>query len=81
MKKQLNFKVWLVLILISILAAMIVKLDIGLNVAAAIILAFFMLKFLLVSFYFMELKKANIFWKLAVTIFASLFLAFVLIVF
>ncbi|MBK5210544.1 MAG: cytochrome C oxidase subunit IV family protein [Flavobacteriaceae bacterium] len=81
MKKQLNFKIWLVLLVISILAALIVKLDIGLNVAAAIILAFFMLKFLLVSFYFMELKKANIFWKWAVTIFASVFLAIVLIVF
>lgn len=81
MKKQLNFKIWLVLLVISILAALIVKLDIGLNVAAAIILAFFMLKFLLVSFYFMELKKANIFWKWAVTIFASVFLTIVLIVF
>ncbi|WP_372767523.1 cytochrome C oxidase subunit IV family protein [Lutibacter sp.] len=81
MKKQLNFKVWLVLLAISILAALVVKLDIGLNVAAAIILALFMLKFLFVAFYFMELKKANVFWKWAVTIFASLFLAIVLIIF
>ncbi|MFA5297964.1 MAG: cytochrome C oxidase subunit IV family protein [Lutibacter sp.] len=81
MKKQLNFKVWLVLLAISILAVFIVKWDIRLNVVAAIIMAFFMLKFLLVAFYFMELKKANVFWKWAVTLFVSLFSAIVLIVF
>ena len=81
MKKQLNFKVWLVLLAISILAVFIVKWDIRLNVAATIILAFFMLKFLLVAFYFMELKEANAFWKWTVTLFVSLFSATILIVF
>ncbi|MGV8945778.1 MAG: cytochrome C oxidase subunit IV family protein [Lutibacter sp.] len=81
MKKQLNFKVLLVLLAISILAAWVTKLGIGINAILVIILAFFMLKFLLVAFYFMELKKAHAFWKGAVIIFASLFFAIVLIVF
>jgi len=53
-------------------------LDIGLKVASAIILVFFMVKFLAVAFYFMELKTAHVFWKSAVLIFASMFLAIVL---
>ena len=44
----------------------------------AIILVLFMLKFLAVAFYFMELKTANIFWKSAVLIFVSIFLGIIL---
>ncbi|MDD3722856.1 MAG: cytochrome C oxidase subunit IV family protein [Lutibacter sp.] len=79
MKNNLYFKVLLLLIILTILAAFVVRLDIGLKVAAAITLALFMIKFLSVAFYFMELKKAHIFWKSAILIFVSIFLTIILI--
>lgn len=80
MKNHLYFKVLLSLLALTILAALVVTLDIGLKAASAIILALFMVKFLGVAFYFMELKKAHVFWKSAVLIFVSVFLGIVLMV-
>lgn len=80
MKNQLYFKVLLSLLALTILAALVVTLDIGLKAASAIILALFMVKFIGVAFYFMELKKAHVFWKSAVLIFASIFLGLVLLI-
>lgn len=80
MKNQLYFKVLLSLLALTILAALVVTLDIGLKAASAIILVLFMLKFLAVAFYFMELKTANVFWKSAVLIFVSIFFGIILIV-
>ncbi|MBE0424225.1 MAG: hypothetical protein IBX66_09845 [Lutibacter sp.] len=68
------------LLTLTILAAVVVKLDIGLKAVSAIILVLFMLKFLGVAFYFMELRTANVFWKSAVLIFVSIFLGIVLMV-
>ncbi len=78
MKNNLYFKVLVSLLILTILAALVVILDIGLKATSAIILVFFMVKFLAVAFYFMELKTAHVFWKSAVLIFASIFLAIVL---
>ena len=80
MKNHLYFKVLLLLLTLTILAALVVTFDIGLKVASAIILVLFVLKFLAVAFYFMELKTAHIFWKSAVLIFVSIFLGIILIV-
>lgn len=80
MKNQLYFKVLLALLTLTILAALVLTLNVGLKLATTIILVLFMLKFLGVAFYFMELKKAHIFWKSALLIFASIFLGIVLIV-
>ncbi|OGS72869.1 MAG: hypothetical protein A3F91_15380 [Flavobacteria bacterium RIFCSPLOWO2_12_FULL_35_11] len=80
MKSHLYFKVLLFLLTLTILAALVVILDIGLKAASAIILALFMVKFLGVAFYFMELKRAHVFWKSAVLIFASIFLGLVLMI-
>ncbi|MDF1517847.1 MAG: hypothetical protein RQ864_06520 [Lutibacter sp.] len=80
MKNHLYFKVLLSLLTLTILAALVVTLDIGLKTASAIILLFFMLKFLGVAFYFMELKTAHVFWKSAVLIFVSIFFGIILIV-
>lgn len=80
MKNHLYFKVLLLLLALTILAASVVTLDIGLKTASEIILVLFMVKFLGVSFYFMELKTANIFWKSAVLIFVSIFFGIILIV-
>ncbi len=80
MKNNMYIKVLISLLVLTILAALVVTLDIGLKVAAAIILVLFMLKFLGVAFYFMELKTAHIFWKSAVLIFMSIFLGIILII-
>lgn len=79
MKNYLYFKVLLSLLALTILATLVVTLDIGLKVASAIILALFMLKFLGVAFYFMELKKAHVFWKSVVIIFVMLFSTIILV--
>jgi hypothetical protein len=79
-KNHLYFKVLISLLALTILAALVVTLDIGLKAASSIILVLFMLKFLAVAFYFMELKKAHVFWKSAVLIFASIFLGLVLLI-
>ncbi|MHB1147789.1 MAG: cytochrome C oxidase subunit IV family protein [Lutibacter sp.] len=78
MKNHLYFKVLLLLLMLTIMAALVVKLDLDLKVATAIIMALFMIKFLGVAFYFMELKNAHVFWKSAVLIFVSIFLVIVL---
>ncbi len=80
MKNHLYFKVLISLLALTIFAALVVTLDIGLKVASAIILALFMVKFLGVAFYFMELKKAHVFWKSAVLIFVSIFWGLVLLI-
>ncbi|MFO7672930.1 MAG: cytochrome C oxidase subunit IV family protein [Lutibacter sp.] len=80
MKNHLYFKILILLLALTILAALVVTLDVGLKTASAIILALFMLKFLAVAFYFMELKTAHVLWKSAVLIFVSVFLGIVLMV-
>lgn len=80
MKNHLYFKALLLLLILTILAALVVTLDIGLKAASALILVLFMLKFLGVAFYFMDLKKAHIFWKSAVLIFVLIFFGIILIV-
>lgn len=79
MKNHLYFKVLLSLLALTVVAAMVVKLDFGLKAAASITLALFTLKFLGVAFYFMELKKAHIVWKSAIIIFVLLFSTIILI--
>lgn len=70
----------ILLLALTILAALVVTLDVGLKTASTIILALFMLKFLAVAFYFMELKTAHVLWKSAVLIFVSVFFGIILIV-
>ncbi|PKP13558.1 MAG: hypothetical protein CVU08_04670 [Bacteroidetes bacterium HGW-Bacteroidetes-3] len=79
MKNPKYFKVLVSLLILTILSAFVVRLNIGLKAASAIILALFMLKFLGVAFYFMELKKAHVFWKSAVIIFVLLFSTIILV--
>jgi len=79
MKNPKYFKVLLSLLILTILSAFVVRLNIGLKAASAIILALFMLKFLGVVFYFMELKKAHVFWKSAIIIFVLLFSTIILV--
>ena len=76
MKKDVFLKVWLVLIILTISTALVSNSTLSIANAAIIILGLSIIKFLGVSFYFMELKKAHVFWKAA--IFAYVFLFFII---
>lgn len=62
-----------VLILISIMAVFITILEISPQVKVLSILGIFGIKFLLVAFHFMELKKGNSFWKFSLAFLVILF--------
>ncbi|SFN50570.1 Cytochrome C oxidase subunit IV [Bizionia echini] len=74
MKQKALLYVLMVLILLTVISAVISNLKIG-N-ATDIIMILAALKFLVVAFYFMELRDAHIFWKLlligCLTIFTGL---------
>lgn len=69
--------IWVILVLLTITTGVISSFPIR-NVAV-VILVLSALKFMGVSFYFMQLKKAHVFWKTAVLIYVLLFLTIVLI--
>lgn len=71
MKKSLFFKVWIGLILLTILSAAVSNGDLNYSSTFIIILAG--LKFIGITFYFMELKKAHVFWKVSILMFLVLF--------
>lgn len=64
-----------ILVLVSLMALLINLLAISAPVKTLFILCLFTLKFLLVAFHFIELKKANSFWKLSVTFIVVFFFA------
>ncbi len=76
MKKTLHITL-LVLIVLTLISAIVSNKELSYTVGGIIILA--VLKFIGVSFYFMELKKANIFWKASILIFLMLFSTVILI--
>lgn len=59
------------LIVLTLLSALVSNREQSYAVIGVIILA--VLKFIGVSFYFMELKKANLFWKACILIYLMLF--------
>jgi hypothetical protein len=71
MKKALFLKVWVALIGLTLISAFVS----GSNMLYATILIVLLsiVKFIGVSFYFMELRKAHVFWKSSVLIFILLF--------
>jgi len=70
MNKRITF-VWVLLVLLTVAVGFIASLS--LNIAVILILLLSSLKFIGVTFYFMELKKAHIFWKVSILIYLSLF--------
>ncbi|MGV6845130.1 MAG: cytochrome C oxidase subunit IV family protein [Lutibacter sp.] len=81
MHKSLLIKVWFFLIILTLLSALV-----GINFphykyTIALIIGLTVVKFLGVSFFFMELRKAHSFWKMAIVIYLLLFstLAIILI--
>jgi len=69
--------VWVLLVFLTVAAGVISSLSLS-NAAIAIIILS-VLKFIGVSFYFMELKKAHAFWKASVLIYLLLFSTIVLV--
>ncbi|HPE82479.1 MAG: cytochrome C oxidase subunit IV family protein [Aequorivita sp.] len=66
---------WLVLIVLTIISAVFANLDFA--YAALIILGLSFLKFIGVAFFFMELKRANVFWRVLLVAFVVLLLTVV----
>ena len=66
MRKNLLLIVWLVLIMLTICTALVSNLTLVTSVAAIAILVLSAIKFILVSNYFMEMKKAHSFWKFSI---------------
>lgn len=66
---------WLALIGLTILSAVFANMDLA--YVAILILGLSLLKFIGVAFFFMELKKANAFWKFLLVAFLTLLLVVV----
>lgn len=66
---------WLILIMLTIISAVFANLDLA--YASIIILVLSFMKFISVAFFFMELKKANVFWKVLLVAFLALLLGVV----
>ena len=66
MKQNLLFKVWLVLIMLTNCTALVSNSKSVLLLAIPAILVLSAVKFFLVSNYFMEMKRAHLFWKLSI---------------
>lgn len=78
MKKQLTI-IYGILILLTILTAFLSKFSLNKTVVIAI-LFFSGIKFLLVAFHFMELKKADVFWKVSISFFLVLLIGIVILI-
>ena len=73
MKENLFLKVLIGLILLTVVSAFVSNNIIDSSYVAAIIIILSILKFIGVSFYFMELKKAHVFWKSSILFFVFIF--------
>ncbi|MBL4724055.1 MAG: cytochrome C oxidase subunit IV family protein [Lutibacter sp.] len=80
MKKQLFIKVLLLLIGLTTMSALVANGLLISSFSQSIIIFLSILKFIGVSFYFMELKKAHIFWKSSVLIFLIMFSVITIII-
>jgi len=71
MKKREFIIIWIVLVLLTVVSA-IISISV-IELKTEIILGLAILKFIGVTFYFMNLKKAHVFWKLSIVLFLLLF--------
>ncbi len=81
MKKHLFLTVWLVLIILTITTALVSNSALTIKQAVILILGLSVIKFLGVSFYFMELRKAHLFWKISVLFYVILFFTVTILAF
>lgn len=75
------FVVWLVLVFLSAIVAIVSNTLESFNFVLEIIFLLSAVKFLLVSFYFMELQKAHLFWKASLVGFLLLFFVITILIF
>lgn len=73
--KKTYIIVLIILLVLTIVSAVFSLSDF--TYVAEIILGLAAIKFLLVAFYFMDLKKAHIFWKSSIIIFISIIVVFI----
>ncbi|WP_111706701.1 cytochrome C oxidase subunit IV family protein [Lutibacter citreus] len=71
MKNSKFLGVWIALIVLTVISALVS--NSSLYYASSIIIILAVVKFIGISFYFMELKKAHIFWKASVLFYLVLF--------
>ena len=71
MKNWLYIRVWVLIIMLIFLSALIANSSFVCAMESVLVIS--MLKFSGISFYFMGLRKAHIFWKSSVVIFVLLF--------
>jgi hypothetical protein len=72
-KKILLIKVWALLILLTISSALVGNIFPHYSYIIAVIIGLTMVKFLGISFFFMELRKAHYFWKTIIIIYLFIF--------
>jgi len=77
--KNKNLYTLIVLIVLTIITAIISKTLGNVSYFAFAILGLSAIKFILVSFQFMEMKKANFFWKVLIVIYLVVFVGVVTI--
>jgi len=73
MNKSLTI-VWLFLVVLTLLSVSVSSALIGYAYQSQVIIFFALIKFIGVTFYFMNLKKAHPFWKIITVVFIVLFL-------
>lgn len=78
MKKQL-FKVYITLLILTVLTAFLSNNNASKMVTLAI-LGISSVKFLVVAFQFMELKKANSFWKVSLSLFLVILIGIIALI-
>ena len=74
MKKNVFLWVWIMLILLTISTTLITNSVLSISISALLILGLSSLKFIGVSFYFMELRKAHTLWKVSLIIYVLIFM-------
>jgi hypothetical protein len=77
MKKSLIL-IYVLLLLLTVATAWIANLFVISTVVIALLMALAAFKFLLVAFQFMELKKANSFWKISLIVTLGLFIVVII---
>jgi len=71
-----NKKTWIVLVSFTVIGAYTAGLAISEALLVFVILGLFGTKFILISFQFMDLKKAHPFWKTALTFLLVMYITF-----
>ena len=77
--KKSSLYTWIVLIILTVLSGLISNYFFEVDYLVELILLLAALKFLAVAYYFMELKKAHVFWKTATIAFLIIFIGTIIV--